>query len=1001
MVKSRFLKLTAVMLILALFVNTCITGMLAISAAEAQNVVTEANVRYSDKEGTTVLEVPNDSNADVKMKIRIPVSNLDSSYTYQLKDTVTGKVLINNFTTDNMGEEAFNATIKAGEVGVYAIEKVASVKSGTIEYDTAPSDSKPATYAELRININTDFSIDYTNTAKMLCENIYVNGISVEEGIKLSGADNVCIAGSSTNSISVFVNQNDNPFGITAGGSVNLQIKDGIMLDGYALEDCNLEWPYVGKDKNAVCYHSTNKIVDADYTNSVITLTAEDRLESFVGKEDAVALIGGRIKINNTAVSAEKISVDENQIKIAYSTYDDFDIYVANGIILNGREISPARYNVAVEGGSAASNIHEQGDYVEVADIEGAVRPYFSYLKYQTGFDCGDANHITGNAYVLNFVMENANTGDKNIQRSEAKSSYSHIHIKEKDTVNPYIIINGKSIEQWLKEPDANEWRSIHLCEASYNTFQIVIPENNIFGFDPTKPFTITFAEGLKLNDQKPVYVNARSFNCPGHDFSSNKQYDGAYFSKVTKWSSDMVSADKASATGFYLNTASADKVCPEHGDQWKKESWYIDIPLDKSVYNHDNITPSYYFNHLQAPPVPGGTRTDFSSDAEIREKILINGKNLNDLQKLANVDWTVFLHVQLMENNTLRIMIPKDNVYGFNGDGNFTIQVKDGIVMNGITLNPFVYTHIAGKPVTATFTKPTVTVSGSEYVIQDNYHKIRIRDDKTKPQLMFPDLNDTINFHLQNMHTMKSDVYKELAVDLCKYIKINGYNIAEGNLKANHYYSAMVSLNNDGRVLQLQIDMTNVYKISKTERCTVEVLEGLNINGYEIEPVVYYYDGNGKTVTSKNYFASVGTLENGEIIAHSADSLKAGDTFGVEVKAAEGYRLKPGTLTYNYWYRGEYVKQPITEYSSADGYYKAVSPDVNGVLMAEFVDYEIGDANNDKVVDIRDLIRVKRYLAGTTTDISIEAADFDGDGEVKAADLASLRKYLLGVKDF
>ncbi len=939
-----------------------------------------AYARYG--EGTAVLVVPNDSDADVKLNVEIPLFNigLDSSFTYQLKDTVTGKVLISDFTANSIGDATFNVTIKAGEVGVYAIEKVASVNNSWIQYDTALFNWRPVTYVDLRFYLKEDFSIDYTGVAnssywscalhqymsasddtnntgywakhnalaQMLRENIYVNGISVEDGIARSNLDNVVIAyRESLNAISVLVNQNDNPFGITAGGNANLQIKDGIILDGYAIGDINLEWPYVAEDHYATRYHSTNKIVDADYTDGVITLTAEDRLESFVGKEDVATLIGARIKINNTAVSTDNITVEENQIKIAYSTYDDFDIYVSNGIILNGKEISPARYNVAVEG-SAASDTREQGDYVEVADTEGAFTPYYSYFKLTdaAGVGCGDASHHTGNSYVLNFVIQNAS--DTNSIMATAPSDIptgfynSHLCVYTPDAVNPYIIINGKSIAQWLKETGASEWKAVHVRAASANTLQIIIPESNIFGFDITKPFTITFDEGLTLNGKT---VNARNFNCPGHDFNATtkKEYGGSYFSKVTKWSTDMVSADNVSAGGnaLYLSSATAKNVCNSHGDtEGAVESWLIQIQLDKAVYDKADFGEPYYLNHLQAT---GGTdvRTDYSTYDVIRQNILINGKNLNELHDLSTnrIDWTTYLHVILTESNVLRIMIPKDNTYGFNGDGNFTIQVKDGIELNGIKLNPFIHTHIAGKPVTATITKPTITVNSSAYALEGGYHKIRIYDNITTPQLKLPDI-DTLgkNNLLQNIKGATSDVYKELAVDLCKYIKINGYNIAEGHLKAKHYSSAMIALNNDGRVLQLQIDATNAYNILNTERVTVEVLEGLNINGYEIEPVVYYYDGNGKTATSDSYFASVGKLENGEIIAHSANSLKAGDSFGVEVKAADGYQLKAGTLTYNYWYKGEYVKQPITEFSSADGYYKAVSPDVNGVLMAEFV---------------------------------------------------------------
>lgn len=55
------------------------------------------------------------------------------------------------------------------------------------------------------------------------------------------------------------------------------------------------------------------------------------------------------------------------------------------------------------------------------------------------------------------------------------------------------------------------------------------------------------------------------------------------------------------------------------------------------------------------------------------------------------------------------------------------------------------------------------------------------------------------------------------------------------------------------------------------------------------------------------------------------------------------------------------------------------------------------GDANNDKAIDVRDLVHTKKIIA--TTDflpINPSAVDFDGDGDIKGNDLVALRKILL-----
>ena len=56
------------------------------------------------------------------------------------------------------------------------------------------------------------------------------------------------------------------------------------------------------------------------------------------------------------------------------------------------------------------------------------------------------------------------------------------------------------------------------------------------------------------------------------------------------------------------------------------------------------------------------------------------------------------------------------------------------------------------------------------------------------------------------------------------------------------------------------------------------------------------------------------------------------------------------------------------------------------------------GDANGDEVVDVKDLVVLKRHLAQQSVTISLDALDLNGDGDVDSADLICLRKQLLGI---
>lgn len=57
---------------------------------------------------------------------------------------------------------------------------------------------------------------------------------------------------------------------------------------------------------------------------------------------------------------------------------------------------------------------------------------------------------------------------------------------------------------------------------------------------------------------------------------------------------------------------------------------------------------------------------------------------------------------------------------------------------------------------------------------------------------------------------------------------------------------------------------------------------------------------------------------------------------------------------------------------------------------------YILGDANNDSKIDLRDLVRIKRYIADNSMEIVTVAADFDANGTLNAMDLTECRNNLL-----
>lgn len=56
------------------------------------------------------------------------------------------------------------------------------------------------------------------------------------------------------------------------------------------------------------------------------------------------------------------------------------------------------------------------------------------------------------------------------------------------------------------------------------------------------------------------------------------------------------------------------------------------------------------------------------------------------------------------------------------------------------------------------------------------------------------------------------------------------------------------------------------------------------------------------------------------------------------------------------------------------------------------------GDVNNDEYVDLKDIVRLKKYMASNEVAINRDMSDVDCDGEIISNDLARIRKFLLGI---
>lgn len=90
-------------------------------------------------------------------------------------------------------------------------------------------------------------------------------------------------------------------------------------------------------------------------------------------------------------------------------------------------------------------------------------------------------------------------------------------------------------------------------------------------------------------------------------------------------------------------------------------------------------------------------------------------------------------------------------------------------------------------------------------------------------------------------------------------------------------------------------------------------------------------------------------------------------------------------------------------EQDAASGFTGSFTPEGDLTLYAiweEDPDFLPGDANGDGNVDVLDLVRLRKSLAGNQVQLNASCADLNGDGQVDGLDLLRLRKLLVGATD-
>lgn len=240
-------------------------------------------------------------------------------------------------------------------------------------------------------------------------------------------------------------------------------------------------------------------------------------------------------------------------------------------------------------------------------------------------------------------------------------------------------------------------------------------------------------------------------------------------------------------------------------------------------------------------------------------------------------------------------------------------------------------------------------------------------------------------------------------------HIGINGQNIQEFTLIK---FDTAGNITTTPTIKTINIEAGCTYYAIMS---IADITEGANFNNPNSEMRIWTDYGEAKNYDSCFYVDAIGvasnkenlisaltsgevmsgiTLENTEITVPEGNDITLGGNIASGLVLDKTYSVSdPNVISVN----GETLTAigGGTAYASltVDGYTDFANCKITVIPV------DSGDVNYDGECNVLDLIRMKKYLALTTEDISKKGADCYEDGTVDSNDLVSIRQILLGVQ--
>jgi len=158
-----------------------------------------------------------------------------------------------------------------------------------------------------------------------------------------------------------------------------------------------------------------------------------------------------------------------------------------------------------------------------------------------------------------------------------------------------------------------------------------------------------------------------------------------------------------------------------------------------------------------------------------------------------------------------------------------------------------------------------------------------------------------------------------------------------------------------------------------------VKYTKAINIDGIGDTAFLFHTDG----------IVDVWIDDVSLVDAEGVDYIVDGGFESVKLTACTGEHI---------WDAGVITKEPTTEAEGVKKYTCAVCIATKVEIIEKLPVYRTGDTNGDNEISVKDVVPIRRYIAGGYTVImNEEAADVNGDGEISVKDVVPIRRYIAG----